>query len=176
MGIIQPKSDYSSPKLQERQFVLSPSWVVSLAAKPPAGLCRGQCRQSAGDGWGRRAPGPFAGRPRPRAPSPAFPGPGPLRRPPSAGHLPGWLRFGRLVVCCSLAIKGEITRYGKAGWESVTLNQQAKHLKGVLKPELSSAQPEVKHLNPCLGIKINRGLIFKRCGTTGVFHSTPQRL
>lgn len=74
--------------------------------------------RAAGPGPLRRpapAPGPFAGRPRPRAPSPAFPGPGPLRRPPSAGHLPGWLRFGRLVVCCSLAIKGEITRYGKAG-------------------------------------------------------------
>lgn len=49
-------------------------------------------------------------------------------------------------------------------------------LKVFLKPEFSSAQPEVKHINPYLGIKINRGLLFKRCGTTRVFHPIPQRL
>lgn len=80
-----------------------------------------------------------------------------------------------LVLSCLCAVKGEITHYGKARWDSVTLNQK-EDFKRFLKPELSSAQPEVKYVNLCLGIKINRGLILKSYGTIRVFHTISQSL
>lgn len=58
----------------------------------------------------------------------------------------------------------------------MTLNHHREDFKRFLKPDLSSAQPEVKYLNLCLGIKINRGLVLKNCGTIWVFHTIPQSL